>query len=556
MLTNLSISNYAIIRNLNIDFTPGFCVITGETGAGKSIIMGALSLILGQRADTTALNNAEEKCVVEGRFHLSDSENCQLFFDQYDLDFDMPIILRREITPAGKSRAFINDTPVQLPLMRELGLLLIDIHSQHSNLELGKRQFQLNVIDWFGGHTELLHNYASLFAKMKQTESALRLTTENANQSKADLDYFEFQFKQLDEIKLREGEQEELEQEQELLIHAEEIKLGLNHVTQLLDGDDRSALSRIKEASHSLDRIAGFFHVVQPLAERIESQHIEMKDIASECEQLAEKIEHDPNRLDEITNRLDAIYSLLQKHRVSTVSELISLRDSFDARIQTAASFDEEISKLTVQLETEQKEAGELALALHEKRLALLPEIETEVVTYLQQLGMPNARFTIEIKQKQELTAAGHDEVYFLFSANKGTQPEEINKVASGGELSRLMLAIKTVVSRSKTLPAIIFDEIDSGISGEIAAKMADILLSMSRYMQVINITHLPQIAAKGNSHYLVYKNERNETVETGMRILNAEERVTEIAKMLSSDTPTPEAVANARSLLHAFASR
>jgi DNA repair protein RecN (Recombination protein N) len=550
MLINLSISNYAIIRRLNVDFTSGFCVVTGETGAGKSIIMGALSLILGQRADSTSLNNSDEKCVVEGRFLLTDTENCKNFFEQNDLDFDMPVILRREITPAGKSRAFINDTPVQLPIMRELGLMLIDIHSQHSNLDLGKRLFQLNVIDWFGGHSELLRYYSSSYSALKSTETALREMTEKANKSKADLDYFEFQFKQLDEMRLKDGEQEELEQEQELLTHSEEIKNGLDQVAQLFDGENFSALSRLKEASSVLHRLGSFFHPAQQLQERVDSQLIEIKDIAAECETLAEKTENNPTRLEEITNRLDLIYSLLQKHRVTTVAELVTLRDDFDARIQTAASFDDELDKLSHQLGLVKAEITLLANELHQKRLLIIPEIESHVVTYLQLLGMPNAQFSIDIQLKNEFSATGTDEVYFLFSANKGTPPEEINKVASGGELSRLMLAIKTVVARSKALPAIIFDEIDSGISGEIAAKMADILLSMSRYMQVINITHLPQIASKGNSHFLVYKNELSDRVETGMRILDDEERILEIAKMLSSDNPTPEAIANARSLL------
>lgn len=550
MLANLSISNYAIIRRLNVDFMPGFCVITGETGAGKSIIMGALSLILGQRADSTALNHADEKCVVEGRFILSETKNCEAFFSLNDLDFDLPIILRREITPSGKSRSFINDTPVQLPLMRELGLMLIDIHSQHSNLELGKRQFQLNVIDWFGGHAELLANYSSHFILMKGIGSALRDMTEKANRAKADLDYFEFQFKQLDEMKLREKEQEELELEQEILLHSEEIKSGLTQVYQLFDGEENSSVSRIKEVITLLHRLKGFFPAAQQLAERVESQLIEMRDIAGECELLAEKTEHNPSRLEEVTNRLDSIYSLQQKHRVSSVAELISLRDEFDSKIQAAASFEEALEQLTNQLNAAHLEVASLSGELHQKRVALIPDIENEVVSYLQMLGMPNGQFAIELSTKEEFSATGNDEVNFLFSANKGAQPEEINKVASGGELSRLMLAIKTVVARSKALPAIIFDEIDTGISGEIATKMADILLSMSVYMQVINITHLPQIAAKGNSHYLVYKTDLADGVETGMKVLPEEERVQEIAKMLSTDKPTPEAIANAKSLL------
>jgi DNA repair protein RecN (Recombination protein N) len=551
MLVNLSISNYAIIRKLNVDFTSGFCVITGETGAGKSIIMGALSLILGQRADSTALNNVEEKCVVEGRFVINEIEKYKSFFSLNDLDFDLPIILRREISPMGKSRSFINDTPVQLPLMRELGLMLIDIHSQHSNLELGKRQFQLNVIDWYGGHSELLEKYSFHFDEMRNTRVALLEMTEKANKAKTDLDYFEFQFKQLDEMKLRDGEQEELEEEQSKLIHSEEIKTGLNQVFQLFDGEEFSVISRLKEALTVLHRLGSFFPAARQLSERVESQLIEINDISAECEMLAERTEHNPLKLEEITNRLDAIYSLQQKHRVSTVAELISLRDDFDSKIQTAASFEEALESLTFQLKAEQSKVALLADELHEKREGLLPGIEKDVISYLQLLGMPNGQFTIEIRQKDDYSATGNDEVYYLFSANKGTQPEEINKIASGGELSRLMLAIKTVVARSKALSAIIFDEIDTGISGEIATKMGEILSSMANYMQVIDITHLPQIAAKGKSHYMVYKTENEHDVETGMKLLTPDERVQEIAKMLSSDNPTPEAIANARSLLN-----
>jgi DNA repair protein RecN (Recombination protein N) len=550
MLVNLSISNYAIIRKLNVDFTSGFCVITGETGAGKSIIMGALSLILGQRADTTALNNADEKCVVEGRFMLSETSNYKVFFEQNDLDFELPVILRREITPSGKSRAFINDTPVQLPFMRELGLMLIDIHSQHSNLELGRRQFQLNVIDWYGGHSELLSDYNSCFKEMKNTEALLREMTIKADKSKTDLDYFEFQFKQLDEMKLRDGEQEELEQEQEILIHSEEIRSGLNQIFQLFEGEEFSVVSRLKEAISVLHRLSGFYHPAQQLLERVDSQFIEIRDIANECEILAEKTENNPSRLEEITNRLDSIYSLQQKHRVTSIAELILLRDEFDNKIQAAASFDEALEKLNHQLGAIRDEVTSIAEVLHQKRQQLLPDIETEIVRYMQMLGMPNGQFSIELRQKNDFSTTGNDEVYFLFSANKGAQPEEINKIASGGELSRIMLAIKTVIARSKALPAIIFDEIDTGISGEIASKMGDILKSMSLYMQVIDITHLPQIAAKGNSHYLVYKTDRSDSVETSMKLLNNDERIQEIAKMLSSDNPTPEAIANARSLL------
>jgi DNA repair protein RecN (Recombination protein N) len=533
-----------------VEFAPGFCVVTGETGAGKSIIMGALSLILGLRADTSILKNKEEKCVVEGRFLLSGKIDLQSYFEENDLDFEETIILRREITSSGKSRAFINDTPVQLPLMREVGLKLIDIHSQHSNLELGKRQFQLNVIDWYGGHNELLDNYSVLYFELKKIESSYKELNGKSQQAKADLDYYEYQFNQLTEARLKEGEQELLEQEQEMLTHAEEIKLGLSQVYQLFDREEQSALVNLKEAISIMRRMASYLPDAEKLLERLESQLIEMRDIADECELLAEKTENNPGKLEEITHRLDSIYSLQQKHRVGSIAELIEIRDEFDAKLQAAASYDEELERLRKNLKIVKEKVNETAEELHQKRKSLLPDIEKEVTAYLQQLGMPYGQFKIKMQRKEEISSLGFDEVYFLFTANKGGQLEEINKVASGGELSRLMLAIKTVVAKSKALPAIIFDEIDAGISGEIAIKMAEILKSMSQYMQVINITHLPQIASKGDSHYHVYKNETSDGAETGMRLLTPEERIVEISKMLSGEIPSQAAVANAKSLL------
>jgi DNA repair protein RecN (Recombination protein N) len=550
MLVNLSIRNYAIIKELNVEFAPGFCVVTGETGAGKSIIMGALSLILGQRADTSALKNKEEKCVVEGRFFLTGKIDLQPFFEENDLDFEDTVILRREITSTGKSRAFINDTPVQLPLMRDLGLKLIDIHSQHSNLELGNRQFQLNVIDWYGGNNELLKNYSVHYIELKKVEHNYRELSGKAQQAKADIDYFEFQFKQLEEARLVEGEQELLEQEQEMLTHAEEIKTGLNQVFQLLEREEQSVIVNLKEAVTTMRRMASFLPVAEKLFERLDSQLIEIRDIADECALLAEKTEHNPGRLELVTQRLDTLYSLQQKHRAGTIAELIAIREEFDAKLQAAASYDEELEYLSHAIAELKQKVSVAAEELHQKRVSLLPAIEIEITEYLHQLGMPNGQFTIELKQKVEFSAFGSDEVYFLFTANKGGQLEEINKVASGGELSRLMLAIKTVVAKSKALPAIIFDEIDSGISGEIALKMGEILKSMSQYMQVINITHLPQIASKGDSHYHVFKNETLVGAETGMRLLTSEERIIEISKMLSGEKPSPAAIANAKALL------
>jgi DNA repair protein RecN (Recombination protein N) len=551
MLVNLTVKNYAIIKEMDIEFDGGFCVITGETGAGKSIIMGALGVILGQRVDTSVLNDNKSKCIVEGRFSLSGKNDLKSFFEQYDLDFEDQVILRREIAPSGKSRAFVNDTPVQLPVMRALGVKLIDVHSQHSNLDLGRRQFQLNVIDWYGGNDELLQQYSGVYQTMRKLKKQRNELAERAEQTKADLDYFEFQFNQLDEVHLVEGEQEQLEQELELLTHSEEIKSGLNSVYQLLDdGQQVDALSALKEGVSIMQKISDYHLQAASIFERLNTQYIEMRDIADECGQLAEKIDHDPMKLEQLSDRLNTIYSLQQKHRVASIAELIVLKNDFDDKINTAASYDEELIRLDKLLNVEQKRVADLARHLHLSREKVLVNIEKEVMKYLQQLGMPNAIFKVELKARDEYGASGNDEVYFLFAANKGGQLEEINKVASGGELSRLMLAIKTVVAKSKALSSIIFDEIDIGISGEIAGKMGTILQNMANYMQVINITHLPQIASKGNTHYQVYKIENKKSVETGMRLLSNDERILEIAKMLSGDQPTSAAIENAKSLL------
>jgi len=550
MISSLLIKNYAIIKELNVDFTPGFCVITGETGAGKSIIMGALGLILGQRAETSALNNSEEKCIIEGKFLLNDKIDLSNFFKLNDLDFENPVVLRREITPLGKSRAFINDTPVSLNILRDLGLNLIDIHSQHSNLDLGKHQFQLNVIDWFGALDGLLNDYSTVYKEYRRLEMKLKEITDKSNQSKSDLDYYEFQFKQLSESKLVDGEQQTLEKEHEFLTHSEEIKSGLNQVYQLLDREDQSVIIQMKEAVSVMNKLMSYLPEALSLHERLESQFIELRDIASECELLAEKTEYDPTRFEEISNRLDTNYMLQQNHRVDSVAELIAIRDEFDLKLQAVATFEEELSQLKRDLEQQRTALISIANKLTKARKDLIPSLQKEITNYLQLLGMPNGVFSIEISKKEDFSPLGIDEVSFLFNANKGGQLEEINRVASGGELSRVMLAIKSVIARSKALPAIIFDEIDTGISGEIAAKMGNILKDMSQFMQVINITHLPQIASKGDSHLFVYKNDTATGVETGMKLLSREERVIEIAKMLSGDIPSSAAIANAESLL------
>ncbi|MBN1926513.1 MAG: DNA repair protein RecN [Prolixibacteraceae bacterium] len=550
MLLNLTIKNYALIRELNVDFAPGLTVVTGETGAGKSIILGALALILGQRADLSVLQDADKKCVVEGAFEIPERDSFEPLFSKNGLDYQNPVIFRREISPQGKSRAFINDTPVQLPLMRELGLKLIDIHSQHSNLELGSRLFQLNVIDWYGGHSEILNQYKSVFRELKAKEAEYNELKERAAQANADLDYHSFQFEQLDTAKLVAGEQEELEEELKVLNHSEEIKTGLGAVYQSIDGDVYSSLAALRNAQAVLKKLSSFFPPAENMLNRLDSQYLEIRDIAEECEQLAEKTENDPRRLEYISERLNTLYSLQQKHRVSSVEELIFIRDEFDLKIQAAKSFEEDIKQLQEQVSILKHTVGDKASELHEARVSVIPEIEREITAYLEQLGMPHATFKIELHGTVAFTPQGTDEAWFLFSANKGVRAEEINKVASGGELSRLMLAIKSVVARSKALPAIVFDEIDSGISGGIAVRMGEILKAMSEYMQVINITHLPQIASKGKSHFRVFKKDTGHRPETGMRLLSEDQRVEEIAIMLSGNPPTPEAIANAKAML------
>ncbi|MBN2264007.1 MAG: DNA repair protein RecN [Prolixibacteraceae bacterium] len=550
MLKNLTIKNYAIIKHLDVNFDRGFCVITGETGAGKSIIMGALALILGQRADSSVMNDKQGKCVVEGRFDVEKNNQLEVFFAENELDFEIPVILRREINSSGKSRAFVNDTPVQLNILRELGLMLIDIHSQHANLDLGKRQFQLNVLDWYCAHKDLLVVYQNLYAEYQTLQKQFEQLNGLAEKSKTDIDYFEFQFKQLDEARLIEGEQGELELEQELLNHSEEIKTGLDSVCRLLDNEDTGALLAIKQSLSVLTKLSAFMPQANELATRAESTLIELRDIADECEQLAEKTAHDPGRLELVTDRLNLLYSLEQKHHVESVNELIALRNEFSEKIDAVASYDLELEKLAKAIDKQRTLLADAALKLHKSRAGKIDGLLNEVSTYLHQLGMPNALFNIELLTKEQFGPAGTDEVYFMFAANKAGQPEEINKVASGGELSRLMLAIKTVVAKSKALPAIIFDEIDTGISGEIALKMGNILRQMANHMQVINITHLPQIASKGMSHYMVYKTEDQNGAETGIVKLNNNERVVEIAKMLSGEVPHQAAIDNAKMLL------
>ena len=549
MLTRLRIQNYALIRELDVDLNPGFSIITGETGAGKSILLGALSLILGQRADSAVLNDKSVKCVVEASFRV-DGLGLEELFAVNDLDFDDFAIFRREINPAGKSRAFINDSPVMLKVMQDIGFRLIDIHSQNQNLEINDQTFQMMVVDICAGNQTDLLSYKSRFNEYRLLSSQLREAELEIEKSKADLDYFQFQFDQLHKALLVENEQEELEKELELLTHAEEIKSGLSNVTELLNGEEASALNQTKTAIGLVTKMVNFLPDAKGFAHRLESLYVDLKDIAQEVAWIGEKVEFDPDRIRGINHRLDLIYSLQQKHHVQSVKELIELRDAFEQKIVAVTSGEEELFRLSKLKGEKYGEVELLAQALSARRNLISAEIETRVISQLYLLGMPNSRFKVEISPVPTPGNNGMDLVNFLFTANKNGVLCEISRVASGGEMSRLMLAIKALISRSKALPTIIFDEIDSGVSGDIAERMGIILKEISSDMQVINITHLPQIAAKGDHHFLVYKQDSANDTTTRLKRLTKAERIEELAKMLSGENITAAAILNAEELL------
>ncbi len=549
MLTRLTISNYALIDELTVEFGQGFNIMTGETGAGKSIILGALSLILGARADISGIRNSEKKCVVEGAFRV-EGYGLEPFFKGNDLDYDHITILRREISPSGKSRAFINDTPVNLQLLRELTLRLIDIHSQYQNLELGSQQFQLLIVDVVAQNHELLREYHHLFDEFGADTARFKTLRDKAGKARAELDYFQFQFNQLDDAHLQAGEQSELEEEREKLTHSEEIKSALLHVNFLLDGDHFPVIQQLKEALNRLDKIKHFLKDAVGLSDRLQTVLIELQDFARETDIKAEKVEYDPRRLGQITERLDLIYTLQQKHQLSTVGELIDLKDNFARKINDIADYEQATEQLEKKLRECEIQLKEAAQKITNIRLSVFPVIEKKVTGVLRQVGIPNAVFQIVHSTGETFTSTGVDNIRFLFSANKNVGPEEISRIASGGEISRVMLAIKTLLSDSRMLPTIVFDEIDAGISGEIALKIGAILRRLAEGMQVINITHLPQIAGMGDHHFLVYKTEGLSGTYTTIRKLSETERIEELAQMLGGIHPSEATQKTAREML------
>lgn len=551
MLVKLTVHNYALIRELDLSLKNGLTIITGETGAGKSILLGALSLILGSRADSTILLDKSEKCVVEGTFKIEEYD-LEDFFIKNDLDFESNAILRREINPAGKSRAFINDTPVTINLMKELGERLIDIHSQHQVLMLNDNAFQLNIIDSFAGTGQLRNKYRNTFNDFKKHQKEYNELKDKSDRNKADLEYYQFHLSQLEEAKLRKGEQEELEKEQELLEHVEEIKQALTNVSELFSGDNNSLLAMLREAKIIIGKIDPFLPAELDISSRINSVLIELDDLAIEIERLERDTEADPIRLEKINNRLDNLYSLIQKHRLKNLDELILKKAEIENIIKSIVTGDERLSELSALLKSSTDSLTASGREISEKRRSGLPEIELKITDLLKQLGMPNARFGISLSGTKDFTLSGVDTADFLFSANKQTEPENIARIASGGELSRVMLSLKSLLTRSKNLPTIIFDEIDSGVSGEVADKVGQILSAMGKYMQVVNITHLPQVASRGTVHYHVYKEDTGDSTITRIKLLSPGERIREVARLLSGSEVTETAIKNAKELIKA----
>lgn len=550
MLKQLYIKNFTLIDELNISLYPGFSVITGETGAGKSIILGAIGLLLGNRADSKAIKAGRDRCVIEAHFDLS-RYGMQKFFDDNDIDYDADdTIIRRELTAAGKSRAFINDTPVPLTRMRELGEQLVDIHSQHQNLLLQKEDFQLNVVDIIAQDTDQLKVYQKEYYAYRKAKELLEELKAEIAKNRENEEFMRFQHKELDDANLQEGELEQLEQEAETLSHSEDIKTALFEADNALSGDDDSILDKLKNATHQLENICDVYPSMADVAGRMQSSYIELKDIAQEISSSVDHVEFDPNRLDAINTRLDKLYTLQQKFHVETVTELIATRDRIAEQLSHIDNGDEDI-------EEKEKEVAAL-LVKAEKQAALLTSIrqksakaiEKEMKGRLIPLGIPNVRFEIAFAEKP-LSGNGADKVSFLFSANKSTQLQPVSQVASGGEIARVMLSLKAMISGAVKLPTIIFDEIDTGVSGKIAEKMADIMEEMGlQNRQVLSITHLPQIAAKGSHHYKVLKEETENGTISHMKELNNQERIEEIAQMLSGSDITQAALANAKELL------
>ncbi|MEN9875812.1 MAG: repair protein RecN [Bacteroidota bacterium] len=550
MITSLSIKNYALIEKLAIDFSKGFSIITGETGAGKSIILGAMGLVLGKRADLSSLKNKEEKCVIEAYFDIS-KYNLKPFFEANDLDYEDETIIRREILPSGKSRAFINDSPVNLQELQDLSLFLIDIHSQQQTQELSEETVQFTIVDAIADNQSEIDHYQSLLKSYKEDQSRLNGLLNTQAESIKEQEYNTFLLNELVAAQLKSGEQEQLESDFEKLNNVETIKEAVDKSLVLANEEQIGALSTLKEIKIALQKIASFAPEYADLLERISSLSIELDDISDELTNCSEKLINDPVQLDLISQKLQIIFNLQKKHQVTSVDELLAIQSSLENTLFELGNLESEIANLSQTIQDKTNELNALGQIIHQKRYNAVPILSEKLVTILATLGMPNVRFNIEINAVDNYYKNGKDEINFLFSANKGTDFGLLKKVASGGEMSRIMLAVKAILAQYSKLPTLIFDEIDTGVSGEIAVRMGEIMKEMSQTMQIFAITHLPQIAAKGNAHFKVFKSTVGEDTQSELQLLNEEERVIEIAQMLSGTVVSESALNHAKSLLN-----
>ena len=549
MLKHLAISNYALIDSLSIAFDDGFSVITGETGAGKSILLGALGFVLGDRSDSSIMLDETKKCAVEAIFAV-DNERFKPFFEENDLDFEDELILRRELSPTKKSRAFINDTPVTAQQLKELGNQLVDIHSQHDSLLLTNADFQLKIVDDAANNAPLLLEYQKVYNTYITLRNELRNLRDMSQKNVAENDFLAFQLDELVKADLQDGEYEDVSQKMEILENAEEVKTVLAQSVSILNESDCSILNQLNDLKSSVDKLRRYIPQAEQYLERLESTKIELKDIAQDLDSLQDSTQFDAASLDEIQERFDLIQRLMMKHHVSDYAELLKIRDDLQQKVGAFANIDEEIAQKEQELKKCEKELTKLADNLSDRRKKVKVSFEKEVTEIIRQLKMPHGVFEIELNTLTEFNANGRDKVRFLFSANKGIAPDDMSRVASGGELSRLMLAIKAVAAENNYIPTLIFDEIDTGVSGEVASKLGDIMQKMGENLQIVSITHLPQIASKAKNHFFVYKDESERKTRSCIRQLSHDERVTEIAKMLSNDKITPEAIKAAEVIL------
>lgn len=552
MLRSIVIKNFALVERVEVDFSRGFSVITGETGAGKSVFLGAIAMMLGQRSDVKSIREGADRCVIEGHFDIS-SFSLQSFFEENDIDYCADdCIVRRELSATGRSRAFINDTPVSAALLKELGGRLIDIHSQHQNLLLGNRNYQLEVLDILAHDKEQLDAYVSLYAEYTAAQKELAKLKEELQRSRSDEEWLRFQLEELDRASLKEDEQQLLEEEQSSLAHAEDIQAALFGAYSAIDGSETaSLLGALREASSALSRISAHYAPAAELCERLESNYIELKDCCEELQQRAERVQFAPDRMEYVDSRLASIYALQKKHRVSSVAELLSLADSYRTKLEHIDNGDWELEKAAERCDKLQKELRELASVLTAARRAAADKLQSEITAILVNLGMPMIRFEVEMKEAQAFAPTGLDVVTFLFSANSISAPQPLADVASGGEMARVMLALKSLVASNLNQPTLIFDEIDTGISGVLAERMGRLMQQMGgTNCQVLSITHLPQVAALGSAHYKVYKEETEKGTITNIIKLTNEERVREIAQMMSGEVLTEAALDNAALLL------